>query len=677
MPTASRSTILTIEDDFFVRESIAAYLEDYDYHILQAENGRIGLEIFRREAPDLILVDLRMPEVDGLEVLGHVSRESPETPTILVSGTGIINDAMEALRLGAWDYILKPIADLEILGHAVRNALEKSRLLRENKMHQERLEELVLERTAELETEIVERRRVEEALRESEEKYRTVLEANPDPVIVYDIEGRVLYFNPAFTGVFGWTLEERMGKKMGNFVPGENWPETRMMIDKAMAGETFTAVETRRYTKDGSLIPVSISGAVYGDRNGGSAGSIINLRNITGQKRAQEEKRGLEIQLGQTRKMEALGTLAGGIAHDFDNILFSMIGYTELSIKEAEPGTRLRKNLDQILKAGMRAKDLIGQILTFSRQKEQELNPIHMKQIVKEALKLLRSSLPATIEIRQDIQSDSLVMADPTQIHQILMNICVNADHAMRNTGGVLTVRLLNRWFDEGDAKLFQDITPGRYIELIVSDTGPGMSEAVLERIFDPFFTTKKRGEGTGLGLAMVHGIVKSHGGALRVYSKPEKGATFKVFLPTIEIDEKSKPEAGEPVLASGERILIVDDEPQIARILEQIILALGFDATVRTSSTEALELFRSKSDEFDLVITDVTMPHLSGDALSREMMAIRPDIPIILCTGFSPVVDEDKAMKMGIRAFISKPVLIQEIAETIRRTLDDGLRSL
>ncbi len=672
MTTTPGATILTIEDEPHVRQSIAAYLEDYDYSVLQAENGRLGLEVFRRESPDLILVDLRMPDVDGLEVLTAVSRESPDTPTIMVSGTGVIRDAVEALHLGAQDYISKPIEDMEVLVHAVRSALERTRLLKENRKHQERLEELILERTSELEKEIVERGRAEEALRESEEKYRTVLEANPDPVIVYDIEGRVLYFNPAFTRVFGWSLEERMGKKMNIFVPEENWPETRMMIDKALAGETFSAIETRRYTREGERIPVSVSGAAYRDRNGAPIGNVVNLRDISEQKRAMEEKRKLEIKLRQAQKMEAIGTLAGGIAHDFNNILFSLIGHAELSIEGVEPGSRLHNNLNEILKAGIRAKGLVRQILTFSRQTEQELKPIQMKLIVKEALELLRSTLPTTIEIRPEIQSDAMVMADPTLIHQILINLCANADHAMRETGGVLAVKLLDVTIDEGDAGLSPDLKPGDYIGLIVSDTGAGMSEAILERIFDPFFTTKKREEGTGLGLAVVHGIVKSHGGAVHAGSEPGKGATFEIFLPAIDINGESKAEEGETALAGGERILLVDDEPQIAAILEQMLSSLGCDITVKTSSTAALELFRSKPDRFDLVITDMTMPDLAGDALSLEIMAIRPDIPIILCTGFSPLIDEEKALGMGIRAFVTKPILRREIAEVIRRVLDE-----
>ncbi len=551
MQTASRSTILTIDDDFFVRESIAAYLEDYDYSVLQAENGRIGLDIFRRESPDLILVDLRMPEVDGLDVLGHVSRESPDTPMIVISGTGILGDALETLRLGAWDFILKPIKDLDVLGSAVRRSLEKSRRLKEDKLRQERLEGLVSERNAALEKEMDERRRIETALWESEEKYQTILEANPDPVVVHDLEGRVLYLNSAFTRVFGWTLEERAGEKLEFFAPEENWPETRMMIEKALAGETVAGVETHRYTKDGNLIPVSVSGAAYRGRDGAPAGGVRVLRDMTALTRVREEKRGLENRLLQAHKMATLGMLAGGIAHDFNNILFSLIGYTEISMEDAEPGGLLREDLNEILKAGIRAKDLVDEMLTFSRQAEKELIPIRVKLIVKEVLKLLGSSLPKTVELRRDIGSDSVVMADPAQIHQILMNICGNAGHAMGETGGILDVKLSNVHFDEDDARRLPDVKAGRHVCLRISDTGLGMSRAALEQIFDPFYTTIN-GEGeTGSDLEAFHGSVKIRGGVVHVSSEPGKGATFKVFLPIDGVNGEPDDERG-AAIANG-----------------------------------------------------------------------------------------------------------------------------
>ena len=512
---------------------------------------------------------------------------------------------------------------------------------------------------------ISERRQVEEALRRSEEKYRTVLEANPDPLVVYDMEGKVIYFNPAFTRVFGWTLADRLGEKMDFFVPGDAWRETKMMIDKVLAGERFSSVETIRYNHKGETIPVSVSGAIYKDNKGKPIGSVINLRDISQQKK-------LEAQLQQAQKMEAIGTMAGGIAHDFNNILSSVIGYTELALDGEKKGTFQYQNLQEVLSAGNRAKDLVKQILTFSRQVDQEPRPIQVTPLVKDALKMIRASIPSTVEIEQDLQCNALVMGDPTQIHQILLNLCTNAAHAMEDNGGLLTVRLFDADLDSDFISNHPGLKPGQYVTLTVTDTGHGISPDVMEKIFDPFFTTKEKGKGTGLGLSVVHGIVRSHGGDIYVYSEPGKGSTFKVCLPAIE-KNRFRPEerAERPIPTGTERILFIDDEPVITNLGKQTLESLGYDVVVRNSSIEALELFKEKKDHFDLVITDMTMPHMTGEKLAENLMQIRPDIPVILCTGFSFMIDEQKALDMGIRAFISKPILKREIAEAIRKVLD------
>jgi len=513
---------------------------------------------------------------------------------------------------------------------------------------------------------ISERKKGEEALRESEEKYRTVLEANPDPVVVYNIKGEVIYFNPAFTHVFGWTLAERMGKKMDIFVPEEAWKETKLMIRQVLKGERFSNIESRRYNKKGSIIPVSISGATYMDKNGNPIGSVINLRNISHQKK-------LEAQLQQSQKMEAIGTLAGGIAHDFNNILSSVIGYTELALADEKKGTFQYQNLQEVLLACDRAKDLVKQILTFSRQVDPEQKPIQVKSIVKETLKMLRASIPSTVEIEQNIQSNALVLGNPTQIHQVLMNLCTNAAHAMEDKGGLLKVSLLDAELHPDVISNHPNLKPGPYINLKVTDTGRGMSSDIMEKIFDPFFTTKEKGKGTGMGLSVVHGIVRNHGADIYVCSEPEKGSTFEVYFPVIKGRFKPEIRVERPVPMGTERILFVDDEPVIMKMGKQILESLGYDVVARNSSVEALELFREKKEHFDLVITDLTMPHMTGEKLAEKLIQLRPDIPVILCTGFSAMTDEQKALSMGIRAFISKPILKQEIAEAIRKVFDEN----
>ena len=509
------------------------------------------------------------------------------------------------------------------------------------------------------------RKQAEAALRKSEERYRTVLETNPDPVVFYDIEGKVIYFNPAFTRVFGWTIEERISKKMDEFVPEEALEETNVMIDKVLAGESFSGVETRRFTKEGKIIPISISGAIYKDRDNNPIGSVINLRDIS-------EQKTLENQLQQAQKMEAIGTLAGGIAHDFNNILFSLFGYTELALDDTEKGTPLHDNLQEVFSAAKRATDLVKQILTVGRQADHKLKPLSAQLVVREALKLIRASLPSTIEIKQYISNTcGLVMADASQIHQVAMNLLTNAFHAMEDEGGKLDVTLKEIDLDVDDLK-DPAMVPGPYVCLTVSDTGTGIDKSVINRIFDPYFSTKEKDKGTGLGLSMVHGIVKSFKGNILVSSKPGKGTTFHVYLPVIQTwAEKKETQDISPVEMGTERILFVDDEEQIVRISQQMLEGLGYHVTARTSSIEALEAFRAAPDKFDLVITDTTMPNMTGVELAKKLMEIRSDIPIIICTGFSEKISADKTKDMGIRGFVMKPVVRSELARTIRKVLD------
>jgi len=383
------------------------------------------------------------------------------------------------------------------------------------------------------------------------------------------------------------------------------------------------------------------------------------------------EMRDLEKKLRQAYKMESIGTLAGGIAHDFNNILSAIFGYTELSLAETKSGTVVHGSLRSVLKASERARDLVRHILAFSRQAEQEFMPVELSPMVKEAIKFMRASLPTSIEIRQKIKGAPAVMADPTQIHQVIMNLCTNAGQAMHDNGGILELGLETMELDADFTGRYPGLQPGAHVKLTVSDTGHGMSSELIERIFDPFFTTKERGEGSDMGLSVVHGIVKSHGGIITVYSSPGKGSIFVVFLPTAE-RRPSQDTMTETALTGGtESILFVDDEEPLVKLGETMLGAFGYKVTGFTSSTEALERFRENPAQFDLVITDLTMPKINGDRLARELLKIKPDIPIILCTGFSASIDENTATAMGIRAFVNKPILRRHISETIRKVLD------
>ncbi|MDY6971931.1 MAG: response regulator [Thermodesulfobacteriota bacterium] len=378
-------------------------------------------------------------------------------------------------------------------------------------------------------------------------------------------------------------------------------------------------------------------------------------------------------QLQQAQKMEAIGTMAGGIAHDFNNILYPIIGFTEMTIDDVPEESIARSNLEEILKAAKRARDLVQQILTFSRQTYSTPKPFMIQPVLKEALKLLRASLPSSIEIRHDIDTHcGPVLADPTQIHQVIMNLCTNAFHAMREKGGVLEVTLTDVQSDSFNLRLKPDMMPGPYLKLTVSDTGHGIDPAVLKRIFNPFFTTKGPGEGTGLGLSVVHGIVKSSNGHIDVDSAPGKGSTFNVYLPLIlGNDRLPESEHADSDPEGTESILLVDDEAPIIRMVNQMLERLGYFVTARTSSIEALETFRLKPDSFDLVITDQTMPNMNGTDLAQKLLEIKPDIPVILCTGFSEAITEEKAKAMGIQEYILKPVDKSMMSRAIRRALE------
>ena len=397
------------------------------------------------------------------------------------------------------------------------------------------------------------------------------------------------------------------------------------------------------------------------------------LREIEAHRKAEEEKRGLETQLRQAQKMEAIGTLAGGIAHDFNNILSPIIGYTEMIMEDLPKSSKLAEKLEHVQLAANRAKDLVRHILTFSRQTDQELIPLEIQPIIKESLKLLRASLPSTIEIKQDIDMNcGPILADLTQIHQIVMNLCTNSFHAMREKGGTLGVELSEEVISSTDMMYKLNLNPGPHAKLSISDTGHGMRRSVQDRIFDPYFTTKAPGEGTGLGLAVVHGIVKSYGGDISIYSEPGKGTTFHVYLPCIETEISGNDMFLSDVATRGEgHILIVDDEKYIIVMMKEMLERLGYKVTPFINSIEALAEFRKDPNRFDVVITDQTMPHKTGAELAEELMRIRHDIPVILCTGFSELLSEEKAKAIGIREYISKPVVKSEISKAIRNVLD------
>jgi signal transduction histidine kinase/ActR/RegA family two-component response regulator len=393
---------------------------------------------------------------------------------------------------------------------------------------------------------------------------------------------------------------------------------------------------------------------------------------ITDKVRAEAENARLEQQLIQSQKMEAIGTLAGGIAHDFNNVLAAIMGYVELAQLDARPGSTVQYELAQVLKATHRAKDLVRQILSFSRKTEHDRQPFDPLPLVKEALTLLRASIPSTIEIRQHYGACGFqVLANATQFHQVMMNLCTNAAHAMEEAGGVMEVHLHKVSLTGATAGL-QGVAPGRYLEVRVRDNGPGITPALQERIFDPYFTTKAQGKGSGMGLAVVRSIVKSHGGSIDVESEPGSGACFCVLLPITTQLAQITSEQTKTLPSGTESILFVDDESVLADLGKQMLSRLGYRVTCCERSLDALALVQENPTGFDLVITDTTMPHMTGDALAAQVLAIRPDLPIILCTGYSEQIDEQTAARLGISAFLMKPLAISDLAHKLRNVLDN-----
>lgn len=573
----------------------------------------------------------------------------------------------------------------------------------------------VLERKIKaLEKTVADARHVEDALKESkerlkasEEKYRALLNYAVDGMIVSDIEGVFLDVNRKTEELLGYTREELLGMKFTDIHPKEELEKVSAAFQAMVEGKTYSCNDTVVLRKDGTTAPVDITGNCI-EYNGKRIMQAI-FRDITERKRAEdvlhryydelevrvqertmeltqayrslqhemEKRKKAEEQLRHTQKMKAIGTLAGGIAHDFNNILAGIIGFTEMVMDDTDPASREYRRLELVIKGAQRGRDLVKQILTFSRQVGHEQKPVALSDIVNEGLKLLRPLIPATTQIRSEISTgDDTILADPAQMHQVLMNLCMNSVQAMGKRGGTLEIGVARDHFKKAGQVPVAGMKPGDYVTLTVRDTGCGMKPETIERIFDPFFTTRAHAEGSGLGLSVVHGIVQSHEGFVTVESEPGKGSLFSLYLPAIEKPEATAGE--EPRVKGGnECILFVDDEDMLVELNEQRLSQLGYDIVGTTRSAEALRIFRDEPNRFHMVITDYTMPDMNGLDLAKKLLKVRPDIPIILCTGYNDDVSPEKVRKAGIKEFLLKPQSKQELDRAIRRILDNNTPSI
>jgi PAS domain S-box-containing protein len=517
----------------------------------------------------------------------------------------------------------------------------------------------------------LENKKNRQALQESEERLRTVYETFPDSVTIIQVEdGRCVDVNSAFTRLTGWTAEDVLGKTAADLDIWHN-PEEREKLTAGIARNgKVENLEAKFRLKDGRVITALMSSVLIQLNN--KPHILTITRDISDLKAAQKEREQLKTQLIQAQKMEAIGTLAGGIAHDFNNILGAIIGYAEMALYDTKKDSMEHYNIDQVLRAGHRAKDLVKQILAFSRKSEQDKNIILLTPIVEEALKLLRASLPTTIEIRHRIEpSLDAIFADPTQMHQVMMNLCTNSAHAMGDKSGILNVELHNVDLDLKKAAQYPELNPGPYVKLSISDTGHGMDSATIDRIFDPYFTTKEQDKGTGMGLAVVHGIIKGHGGGIRVQSTPGKGTCFDILFPVMGRQMESETEELKALPKGNEHILFIDDEETLIDLGKSMLKKLGYRVETRNRPDEALEAFGAAPDKFDLVISDMTMPGMTGDSLASELMKIRSDIPVIICTGYSERIDEQRAKDLGVKGLMMKPFTIRGLSKTVRDALD------
>ena len=698
MALSGQPTILTIDDESVIRRSIHAYLEDYEYRVLEAENGRVGLEVYEREKVDLVLVDLRMPEIGGLQVLSKIRARTPDMPVIVVSGAGEIRDVVEALRLGAWDYLMKPIDDMSILRHAIEKGLERARLLEENKRYQTELEERIFLKTRELRETNLRLCEVVEStkkllgcgdIRESGAMILTEFARHMDAGggSIYEVADqslRCIYsldaghalpllplplpadsvFARAFADrepVFISDLSTARGIAPSGFSEyGDNSLLVFPFIDRTGKPLAVVSLHSKRHPP-----------FVAQDREIGAILASYACEALQTARAVAAMQRSEELML-QAQKMEAIGTLAGGIAHDFNNILSAIVGYTDLSLFVEDCPAGVRNNLEQIKKGSHRARDLVRQILSFSRAEEHNEGPVDVSPIIKEALKLLRATIPSSITIQRWIPSGlGLIKIDPGRIHQVLMNLCTNAAHAMQGRAGVLNVEF-SRVKTEDEPFDLHEVAAPVCLKLYVSDTGRGMSPEVMARIFDPYFTTKEKGEGTGLGLAVVHGIVRACGGAIRVESEEGVGSQFHLYFPCIDVEGPEITEAGSFEMPRGkERILFVDDEETLAVMAGEMLKKLGYTVEVMSSSATALKRFVSQPYAFDLLITDQTMPDFTGLQLAREVLSQRPGMPVILYSGYSSSIDGAEARRIGIREMMMKPLSMTNLALTVRRVLD------
>ncbi len=680
-----KGTLLVADDSPMVTGLMRTVLEKNGYDVVVATDGQEAVELAFRTRPDLILLDILMPEMDGYETCRRL-RDRPstrDTPIIFLSALTDTRDKVAGFDFGAVDYVTKPIVVPELLAR-VRTHLTLHRLRHGLREMNRTLEDQVRDRTRalsaanrSLKEEIEERRRTEVELRENKERLKEAQRIARVGHWDLDHSSGRLIWSEETRRIFDVGPEEKISYKVFlDRIHPEDRSRVKTAYQNAVRNRTPYDVAFRMVGRDGAIKHVHERCHTDYDAAGNPSRTIGTCQDITERVRMEEENRQLNLQLAQSQKLEAIGTLAGGIAHDFNNILAAIIGYTEVSKLRHEEGGDVGDSLDAVLEACIRARNLVRHILTFSRQVETEVQPVSVRPIVKECLAFLRASAPSTIELRSSIETPSgLVLGDPTQIHQIMMNLCTNAVHAVKETGGTIEVRLDETTVDGDGREPSPGVKAGDYVRLTVVDDGCGIPGEVRGKIFDPFFTTKPRGEGTGMGLSILHGIVERMGGAVTVSSEVGKGTTFQVLLPRYNRGDPDAPNTVPSVIKGRGLILFVDDEMDIVRSGREMMEGFGYTVVTAADGRNALRHFTEDPDLFDLVLTDLDMPGMSGLDLSKQILKIRPDIPVVLCTGLDTDATPEADRADGFPRVIRKPLVAGELSELLHSLLNPGLQ--
>jgi len=630
--------ILIVEDEVIVALDIEKKVVKMGYEVVgRVTSGEAAIDMVKKTPPDLILMDITLEgDIDGIEAAGRIQRHF-DIPIIYLTAHSHQQTLERAKITEPNGYIVKPF-ERKSLHATIEMALYK---------HHMKLK-----------------------LKEKDVNFSNLAENASDGILIATVNGSHVYTNRRATELTGYNVSQLLKVYFKRSREDDkNGKGTEHWLDEA-------SLPQRREITIESEEKGTISLEMTGTNTiwHGQPAVMVLIRDITQLKRAEEERKRQRLYLDQVRKMEALGTLAGGIAHDINDLLYIILGFTELIMADLPRESPNRSRLEKVFGACLRAKDVVKQILIFSRPGDVDLKPIKISPIIRKSLKFLRSSIPANIDIQQDIKGESIIVAaDPVSINQILINLCNNAVYAMKEQGGVLEVILEEVNLIETEDIPGLQLKPGHFIRLTIRDTGPGMEPMVMQRIFEPYFTTKTVSEGTGMGLAVVHGIVKKHRGAVTVQSEPGKGSTFQVYFPAAQEEVITGKDITLPgdVTKGHECILFVDDEETVGDIVKHILERLGYQVVVKYNGLEALELFKSNPDQFDIVITDMIMPKMTGTELAKEILSIKPDFPVVICSGFSEKIREEELKSINIHTVIEKPFVMQEITQAIRKALE------